>query len=329
VSDFQQIFKQFDNLNALIIGDVMIDAYLWGRVERMSPEAPVPVVSVDKEEERLGGAANVVLNVMALGATPIICSVIGNDEKSRSFQQLMKDQQLDPRGIIHSESRVTTVKTRVISDDKHMLRVDQEMEDNLNNSDEAALMNRIREIVNETEINVIIFEDYDKGVITTPLIDQITQLASEKNIPVTVDPKKKNFLGYQNVTLFKPNLIELEAGLDVELDKNDPQAIKDAVKELQSKNNSTISLITLSEKGIYVNSENTDEMIPAHERDILDVSGAGDTVISVASLCLALNLPHKTIAALANLAGGLVCEKVGVVPIDKAQLLDEAEKLLN
>lgn len=319
-----KLFKQFNQLNALIIGDVMIDAYYFGKVDRISPEAPVPIVAVDKREERLGGAANVALNIQALGANPILCSVIGNDEEGKNFEKLLKKASLTAEGILHQSNRVTTVKTRIIGNKHQLLRVDSEIDTNLEPQQTELLFQRIQSLITSKKIDVVIFEDYDKGVITPSLIAKVVGLCNEKNIPTTVDPKKRNFLGYQHVSLFKPNLKELKEGLNIEIDSSKINEIKKAIQLLNKSLQNKITLITLSEKGIYTYSNATQLHLMAHLRNIADVSGAGDTVISVASLCLALKQNEATIAQLANLAGGLVCEKVGVVPIDKKILLTEA-----
>lgn len=322
--ELHSIFESFNGLKVLIIGDVMIDAYLWGSVTRISPEAPVPIVSVTKRENRLGGAANVALNIQALGAIPILCSDIGNDEKSNLFLELLKKQNLTNEGIIKNSNRITTVKTRIIGNNHQMLRVDSEIENDNGTVETSALLQRIKNIINTQKTDVIIFEDYDKGVITPFLINEIVAFAIEKNIPVAVDPKRKNFLEYKEVTLLKPNLKELKEGLKIEFNHDNKEELINAVALLREKSGIPVVLVTLSEKGILLSSKEENRIIPAHIRDIADVSGAGDTVISVAALCLALKLPGTMIASLANLAGGLVCESTGVVPVDKSRLLKEA-----
>ena len=323
------IFDSFNNQKVLIIGDVMIDAYLWGKVDRISPEAPVPILNIQKRENRLGGAANVALNVKALGATPILCSVIGKDTHQELFYKLLKDAGLSDEGIIASEERVTTVKTRLIGQHQHLFRVDDEDDSLLNESLTAALTERIIHIIKTQKISVLIFEDYDKGVIQQSLIENIVNIANQQNIPVVVDPKKRNFLDYKNVQLFKPNLKELKEGLKIDFDHYHHPSLFDAAKKLRLQLNANMVMITLSEQGILLLNEAEAKVCPAHIRSISDVSGAGDTVISVAALGLAAGMSPQEFTELANLAGGLVCEKVGVVPIDKNELLNEAILLEN
>lgn len=326
-SKLKEIFTKFENLTALVIGDVMIDSYLWGRVDRISPEAPVPVVQVTKKENRLGGAANVALNVAALGANPVICAVTGKDLNGDIFDELLISGAMSTAGILHSSDRSTTVKTRVISDQQHIVRVDEESLKPLTTSEENAFIKRVEKVIQSQNPGVIIFEDYNKGVLTPRVITAIIALAEAHKIPTAVDPKKENFFAYKSVTLFKPNLKELVEGLKTEVDKKDLSTLESAVLNLEAKINNQISLITLSEMGVYVKDKTGSHQIPAHIRNISDVSGAGDTVISVAALCLALGVETRAMAALANLAGGLVCEEVGVVPIDKNRLFAEAEKV--
>ncbi len=320
----KETFEAFNKLNVLIIGDVMIDAYMWGNVSRISPEAPVPIVSVNTKENRLGGAANVALNVKAMGGNPILCSVIGDDEGSKVFIDLLKNIKLNTEGILKSKERITTIKTRVIGNNHQMLRIDEEVETPINNKEADTLTFVIKRIINQKKIDVIIFEDYDKGCLSPLLIKTIVSFAKQKNIPTVVDPKKKNFMAYTGVSLFKPNLKELKEGIKLDFNHNNSKELGKVVAGFIKKQNIDSALITLSEKGIYIHNNKSKALIPAHIRNISDVSGAGDTVVSIAAMCLALKLSPVLTATLANLAGGLVCEKTGVVPIDKKQLLDEA-----
>ncbi len=326
-----KLFDTFNNLNVLIIGDVMVDSYLWGTVDRISPEAPVPVVSITKRENRLGGAANVALNIKSLGAKPILCSVVGNDAKGEEFISLLQKEGMDISGIIKSNKRITTTKFRVIGNNMQLLRVDEETDVDLSDENKKSLFHKFSEIIEKKKIDVIIFQDYDKGVIDEELIAEVVFVANEHNIPVAVDPKRRNFLSYKGVTLFKPNLKELREGLKIDIDRKNPDDLKNAVAGLKSKLDAKMVMITLSEDGIFIDyNDNGDRqtlLFPSYVRTISDVSGAGDTVISVASLCLAAGCNPATMANIANLAGGLVCEEVGVVPINKEKLLKETLKL--
>lgn len=320
----REIFRSFNNLNVLIIGDVMVDSYMWGKVNRISPEAPVPIVAVNKKERRLGGAANVALNIQALGANPILCSVIGVDYEGMAFLDLLRQQKLSQKGILKSRDRITTVKTRVIGNNSQLVRVDEETEDDITNDETQNLLTLISYIIGHDKIDVIIFEDYNKGLITPKLIQKVVELAKSKGIPTCVDPKKKNFNAYKGVTLFKPNLKELREGLKLDVDGDNINELQRAVSSFRVKQKLETALVTLADKGVITNSRSVKEHIEAHLRNIADVSGAGDTVISVASLCRALDCNPIFTAALANLAGGLVCQEVGVVPINKDLLLKEA-----
>lgn len=328
--DFVKVFDKFNSLNILIIGDVMIDAYWWGGVNRISPEAPVPVCAVNDKESRLGGAANVALNIAAMGANPILCSVVGEDYQGHQLCELMEKQNMDTKGIVFSSNRPTTIKTRIIGNKTQMLRIDEETDVNISLSEEKVFVAKIEKIINTEKINAIIFQDYDKGVITEGVITKIIEIAKRKNIPVTVDPKKRNFTAYKNVDLFKPNLKELKEGLKIDFDNVDKDVLVEASLLLHYKQKIDKVFITLSERGVFMMDFTKKEaevtMLPACLRKISDVSGAGDTVISLATLCLALGLDSQTIANISNFAGGLVCESVGVVPIDKNKLLSELLK---
>lgn len=312
---------------ALVVGDVMLDAYLWGRVERISPEAPVPVVQVTERSARLGGAANVALNLKALGAEPVVVSVCGEDDAAATLLHRMEVQGLRSDGLLRSPLRRTTVKTRVISGHQHIVRVDEEQEDELAPADEERLLLQVRRVLEQDRPVVVVLEDYDKGVLTERVIAGIVQAAHEAGVPVVVDPKKRNFFAYRGVDLFKPNLKELREGLKTEVDPADPASVRRAVAALEDRLGNKSSLITLSEHGMHMHHGQEEHRIPAHRRTIADVSGAGDTVIAVAALALAQGLAPKAVAQLANLAGGLVCEEVGVVPVDIQRFRAEAARL--
>lgn len=321
------IFEKFNSLNIMIIGDVMMDSYIWGKVERVSPEAPVPVVKVSKKENRLGGAANVALNVQSLGGRPFICAIIGDDKDGEEFLSLLQSQNLSDQGILKIQDRPTTVKTRIIAHNQQIVRVDAETDENISEAETEVMIGMIKKILTEQKIDAIIFEDYDKGLITEKLIAEAVKLAEYRGIITVVDPKKRNFHSYKGVHLFKPNLKELEDGLKTVINPSKPGQVENAISKLKSQLGAKAVMLTLSEKGVFINSDLGQRHIPAHKRDIADVSGAGDTVIATAALCLAAGLDEFKASEIANLAGGLVCEHVGVVPIDKARLLEESKKL--
>ena len=325
----KELFDSFNRQTIMIIGDVMLDVYMKGKVERISPEAPVPIVSVTATFSRLGGAANVAQNLKGLGAKPILCSIIGNDDKSNELLSLMSEQNMTTSGIVKSDERITTRKVRIISNNAQMLRVDTENTFDLTEKEHSLLMTEIKNIINNEKIDGIILQDYNKGVLTENIIKEVVAIANEKNIPVGVDPKKKNFLSYKNVTLFKPNLKELREGLGITVKDESIDDITNAIDLLHKELNCKYIMTTLSERGVLIKDydTNTCHHIPAHLRKIADVSGAGDTVLSVAMLCLVCKQEAYNIAALSNLAGGLVCEELGAVSINKERLFAESKKI--
>ncbi len=324
MTNYKKIIESFKGKKILVIGDVMIDQYIWGKVDRISPEAPIPIVSVTKREERLGGAANVALNIKTLGAQPIIATIIGNDLKGVKFKELCNEANILTDGLIESTHRPTTTKTRVIGHSQHLLRVDEESDKPLNNNEESSFLNQLIKVFNNHSIDAIIFEDYDKGCITHNVISFVHQLAKTKNIPITVDPKHRNFMIYKECTLFKPNLKELALGLKTDISKEKVlEQVPLLCKEFMQLQHHQIMMVTLSELGVYITNQNEAYHIPTQVRNLADVSGAGDTVISTATLCLCSGLSIKDIAFISNVAAGIVCEKVGVVPIEKNELIQK------
>lgn len=313
----------FKNKNILIIGDVMLDSYLFGNVDRISPEAPVPVVDFISKKIKLGGAANVATNIKNLGGTPILCSVIGNDKKGDIFLSLLKDMEIITDYIYQSEHRITTDKTRIIGNNHQMLRIDEEMTSDLG-EDQKNFISIVCNAIEYEEINCILFQDYDKGVINEHFINVISEKAKSLNIPIAVDPKKKNFSYYNNINIFKPNFKEFKEGLNLKI-TNKTELLKKGSEILHDRG-IEIVFITLSEEGIFLsykkNNEIISKTIPGTPRDVVDVSGAGDTVISVATM-LFNDIDIEEIAKISNIAGGIVCEDVGVVSINKEELLKE------
>ena len=325
--DIEAVFEEFKQKRILVIGDVMVDAYIRGKVTRVSPEAPVPIINLKERENRLGGAANVALNLLALGATPVLCAVVGQDRGGETFSELLKKRNLSAEGIIKSPSRITTVKTRIVGNQQQLVRIDDEQTEDLTFVEENQLIDHVKAII-ATKIDAIILEDYNKGLLTKRVIETIIGIANANDIIITVDPKKENFFEYTNVTLFKPNLKELKEGLNVDFDfATNKVAFEEAVAKLEEILKNEISFVTLSEHGVFIKNHTSKNYIPAHLRTISDVSGAGDTVISVATLALTVGMSMTDVAEIANLSGGLVCEMNGVVPIDCQRLKEEMLKL--
>jgi D-glycero-beta-D-manno-heptose-7-phosphate kinase len=321
-------FDKFSSQKVAVIGDVMLDTYWWGHVERISPEAPVPVVALDKKELRIGGAGNVALNTVALGAPTTLFSVIGNDDDGNALVKLLEQHNIDASYMVRSADRLTTNKTRIISRNQHMMRLDAEITKDISTDDEQRLIAAFNKFIQEQEPSVVIFEDYNKGVLTANVIAEIIAICNRHNIITTVDPKRKNFFNYKGVSIFKPNLKEVKDGLNLLLEDIDEPALRNVHQQLDNLLQHSISLITLSEKGVFYQESNRSTVLPTHVRSIADVSGAGDTVIAVASLVYAISKDIDIAAAMANIAGGLVCEEVGTVAIDKTKLYEECRLLL-
>ena len=324
----KEAIKNIANLSALVVGDVMLDSYLFGTVERVSPEAPVPVVLMSDRDERPGGAANVARNVQALGAKVHIATVIGNDTAGDRLHDLFKANSIGESAFIYEEGRITTIKTRIIRDNEHMLRVDEETDKAIGNKTAEKLIEACLKIMTKSKIDVVIFEDYDKGVLTPEIIKALTTEAKKRSIPVTVDPKFKGFFNYPRVDLFKPNIQELRQGLQRDIDL--PMGLPDAINELHDKLTPKISITTLGSHGMWIHcpvGENANATHHSHIQsrpsNVIDVSGAGDTVIATASLMLAAGATPLQIAEVANIAAGQVCEHSGVVTVDLEKLIAE------
>jgi len=323
-SDIEKLFADISKMKVAVIGDVMLDTYWWGNVERISPEAPVPVVAVSKREKRIGGAGNVALNAKMLGASVAVLTLLGIDDDGNEVKTLLQENGIDTRFIITSRKRITTNKIRIISRNQQMLRLDAECADDLDADDEEKLIGIINKYIQAEQPDVVIMEDYNKGIFTKNVIAETIALCSKAGIVTAVDPKRKNFFEYKGVTLFKPNLNEAITALNILPAGISPESLPSIHEQLKEHLSHKISLITLSEKGIFYKIDDEDQIIPAHKREIADVSGAGDTVIAVASLIYAATNNINDAARLANIAGGLVCEEVGTVPISKEKLLNES-----
>ncbi len=327
-TDLDKLFHQFTQLKVGVIGDVMLDTYWWGKVDRISPEAPVPVVAVSKKEQRIGGAGNVALNVRSLGATVNMLSVLGKDDDGQQLTGLLQQSGISTKYMVQSTHRITTNKIRIISRNQQMMRLDAELTDDLLKEEEDKLLFAFENFIAAENPDLVILEDYNKGVLTGNVITAIIGLCKKNNILITVDPKRKNFFAYTGVDVFKPNWKEVKEGLHIHAEEINLSLLKDIHILLADKLQHKISLITLSEKGVFYQQDNNAAIIPTHIRSVADVSGAGDTVIAVASLVYTAVKDMVLMAEIANIAGGLVCGEVGTVAIEKEKLLAECKRLL-
>jgi rfaE bifunctional protein kinase chain/domain len=314
-----QIRNSFNGLKIAVVGDMMLDCYFRGEVKRISPEAPVPVLEVENEFFRFGGAANVALNILKLGGIPYPIGVIGNDNDGRIFTSLAGDSKINLSGLIIDENRPTTTKTRVIAHNQHVVRIDKESKKYLSSEIQEKLVKYIED--NLVNFDAIILQDYNKGVLTPSLIEKITSLANDKNILITVDPKFNNFFLFKDVTVIKPNRKEAEDVLGMKL-RNDDDITIAGIRILEKTNAANV-VLTLSEDGIAVFEKNKPEKrMPTKAQIVADVSGAGDTVISTLTMALAAKADIIEASYLANYAGGIVCEEVGIIPIQQDKLFD-------
>ncbi len=315
------LLEKLSGMKVMVVGDVMIDSYLWGKITRISPEAPVPVVDVQGREKRLGGAANVAKNIKALGGECALCTIIGDDEQGKDFFKLLSQDKIRTNGVITSSQRPTTIKHRVLSGSQQILRVDEESKEDLTSEENNKLLHAVLEDIEN--VDVVILQDYDKGVLNVNNIERIIEIAHQHKKMVVVDPKKLHFDCYKKVDLFKPNLKEISDGLNRKVG-HDKESVRAAVADLKSKLNLENVLVTLSEHGVFMDMGGAQHLIPTDVMSVADVSGAGDTVIAIVAMAFATGLEPEKLGKLANIAGGLVCEELGVVPIDKEKLRTRA-----
>ena len=317
--------RHFGESKIVILGDVMLDAYFIGEINRISPEAPIPVVEVAKKEHRLGGAANVALNVKALGGSPVLCSIRGNDQDGERLHVLLEKEGISTQGLFVDHERPTTVKTRIIGNGKQVVRVDEESCEDISIEQEKQILTFLKSELDEN--SVLLIQDYNKGLLTNQVIQKSIALAQKRNVKVLVDPKKSNFTAFKDVYIFKPNRKEVEEGLSIRFNPGSSDEVHDMINQTKGALNAEHVMVTLSEYGIAVNLEENLIQFPAFKRNIVDVSGAGDTVISVAALAVSAGMSISQVALLSNLAGGLVCEHIGVVPLTWEMLESELSEI--
>jgi len=313
----QELLAALSGMEIAVVGDIMLDRYFWGSVHRVSPEAPVPVVDIDNESFHLGGAANVATNLLGLGAKPLLCGVVGDDSSGKMLREISLAAGLDIDGITTEEGRPTTVKTRVIGNNQQIVRLDRETRAHVSSTVIDAVADFLRK---RTALRGIVLEDYDKGFLSPQLIDAVMAVASERSIPVFVDPKRRHFFDFTSCTLFKPNRKEAADALDVPI-KTD-EDVRRAGAMLMEKLSCQNVLITLGSEGMMLFERSGDvSSVPTRAKNVADVSGAGDTVIATLGAMVAAGASMREAAALANVAAGCVVAEPGIVAITANTLL--------
>jgi len=311
--------KDFKSYNILIIGDIMLDKYIYGNIEKISPEAPVPIFQMMHNEEKPGGAANVALNIKSLGSNPVLLSIVGDDRDGNKLLMLLEESGVETFNILRDIKKMTTVKTRLMANGQHVLRIDEENPISVDKEAERIISEQFLKIVEERDINAIILQDYDKGLLGKEMIEFFINKARENNIFIAVDPKFNNFYDFKNVDLFKPNLKEIETALNQRIKTGKDELVRAAV-ELHNILKFKNLFITLGDKGIFYSDGENHDIFPTEHIDVVDVSGAGDVVLSVATIAYLENMDIEDIAVVSNKAGGLACEIMGVATISMAQL---------
>ena len=315
--DIIKILQKFQGKRIIVIGDVMLDQYIWGVVERISPEAPVPVIEVKSEDYRLGGAANVALNLAALGAKPILVGVTGEDRHGEMIRSILQQFDIDTSGLFNDPSRPTTLKTRIGAASQQIVRIDHESCADLNEEVQVLCLSYLKSHI--PSCDGIIFEDYNKGLITPDLISSVLANANEHGKRVAVDPKHKNFFAYRGVYIFKPNLLELQKNLALTIESE--VQFFEAAQQLQRRIEADHIVVTRGSKGLSIFSGQDGHLeIPAFAKEVWDVSGAGDTMISVLALASTCGLTIKEAAIIANHAAGVVCSKHGTASATPSEI---------
>ncbi len=312
--DVKSLLNQFTDKHILVIGDVMLDKYIWGSVHRISPEAPVPVVHVERTNHHSGGAANVARNICGLGGNVTLIGLTGTDDSGKLLKSILAEDEGISCQLLSEDGRQTTVKTRIMAQGQQVVRLDREN----NSTPIPATVEALKQVISNSldTSDGVILQDYNKGVFTIDLIQWIMDQSRGKSIPVYVDPKKRHFSTFAGARLFKPNLSEFFSSVDDETD------FETAGEFFRSKNGFELLLITLGEKGMSLFSEDELFQIATKAREVHDVSGAGDTVIATFALSDVCGSDPGESARLSNLAAGRVCEEVGVIPIDKDSLME-------
>lgn len=311
--------QAFEGTKVLVIGDIILDIYIYGAVDRISPEAPIPILNHKTTKHALGGAANVAANLTGLGAKVHLISITGQDDEAAYLETMLDLEEID-HSLLAIDDRPTTSKSRILSGAHQLLRIDHETTEDIAGDQIDQLNNKIRSVLNEFQPKAIVLEDYNKGMLTSRTIQFIIDRSREMNIPFVVDPKKSNFFSYSGCALFKPNFKECAQQMPFSI-KPELDSLKKADAFIRAKLKNKVTMITLAEHGIYISDENQAVIVPTQVRQVSDVSGAGDTVTAIATFGVIESLSIELIADLANKAAGLVCAKPGVYAIHKEELI--------
>jgi len=319
IDKLKSIISKFSDAKVLVIGDLILDEFVWGEVSRISPEAPVPVVWVKSESFMPGGAANVANNTASLGAVTYIAGVVGSDERAGILKEGLIEKGINVDGVITDDGRPTTLKTRVVANHQQVVRIDREKIEGISSSALDKIIIYVKGIIDQ--MDAIIIEDYGKGVISARLLKEILTIAKKRGKIITVDPKEEHFSYYKGVTAITPN--HHEAAQAIGIKAKDSQSILKIGKAFLKKLNCEGVLITLGENGMQLFQKNgAVTHIPTVAQEVFDVSGAGDTVISAFTLALALGVDMKDAAYVSNIAAGIVVGKVGIAVITQKELIE-------
>ena len=317
-----RIVNRFKEISVLVVGDIILDEYFWGKVDRISPEAPVPVVTVKKETQLLGGAANVVNNIRSLGGQVFLSGLVGGDERGRKILNLLEERGLPTKGVFIDPRRPTTVKTRIVAHSQQVVRFDRENQTSLGQGYADSLISYVRDIV--PHVDAVVIADYGKGVVTEDLVQVITQIAKQEEKVVLLDPKIGRFHLYRDVTVVAPNTQEASLAAGIEI--IDERSLKEVGNKLLDRFNCEVVLITRGENGMALFERDKEAIyVSTTAREIFDVTGAGDTVIGVMALVLAAGASFGEAAIIANYAAGIVVAKVGTATVS----LEELKEAIN